>query len=71
MIEVTYKDLIEKLKGFENDKIQMSTSNIEYPKGTMIQTVRFYDSTGEFITGLKETYDAETFDTIETEILDI
>lgn len=81
-----YKDLIEKLLPFAEEEVSIVTNKEECymslydddPKfgdrKKIVSTVRFYrdDEEGNLIVGMKQEYDAETFENLtKTEFIDL
>lgn len=77
-----YKDLIEKLLPFAEEEVNIVASREEkyiYPsdipyneKQMIVAKVLFYDNTeeGNFITGIMQEFDAETYENENTEFLE-
>ena len=68
----TYSDIIQKLLPFKNKKVKIVATNVcgvdeNYEPGNeMHQIVRFFDEYGDFLLGIRQRYNQETLELIET-----
>jgi hypothetical protein len=77
MEEITYNDIIEKLLPYKDNKVQITATkfwNVDentFPGGNEVhEEIRFFDEDDNFIVGVKERYNKETFETIGIKMIE-
>lgn len=76
MEKVTYNNIIEKLLPYKDNKVQITATKFwgvdenTFPGGNEVhEEIRFFDEDDNFIFGVKDRYNQDTLETIDTKII--